>query len=285
MSTMTALVPTAVPPERWSAEDLEALRQAHRRLEHPSLAARLSHVVGSPFDQAARLFPQSWQRRARRAAESVLLRMLDGVAGSMERMPPHPSHPVLHRLLVMGTGAAGGFFGPAAVLAELPLTTALMLRAIADIAHAEGEDMSTREARLACVEVFALGGRSHEDDAADTGYYGLRLALALHLSQVGGYGAGAAVPGMLRFVQAVAARFGVVIADKAAAQAVPVAGAATGAALNLLFLRHFQDMARGHFVLRRLERSHGMEAVRREYERLERDEARNSKPFSHLEGW
>ena len=38
-----------------------------------------------------------------------------------------------HKLLAVGAGAVGGFFGPLTVLAELPLTTALMLRAIADV--------------------------------------------------------------------------------------------------------------------------------------------------------
>lgn len=280
-----ALVPTAYPPLIWSAEDLKALRWAHQRLEHPSFAARLSDAFGTPLDKAAGLLPLRWQRRLRQGVESVLSRMLDGVVDSMERLPPDPSHDVLHRALVMGTGAVGGFFGPAAVLAELPLTTTLMLRSIADIAHSEGEDLSQPAARLACIEVFALGGRSHEDDATETGYYGLRLALALHLAPLTSFGAGTQVPGMVRFVQAVAARFGVVIADKAALQAVPVIGAASGALLNLLFLRHFQDVARGHFILRRLERRHGMEAVRRAYERLSEEEERKARPFSHLEGW
>jgi len=281
----TALVPAELPLVIWSTEDLGALRWAHQRLEHPSFAARLSDAIGGPLDKVAGLLPLRWQRRLQRGVENMLLRMLDGVTSSMERLPPHPAHDAMHRVLVMGTGAAGGFFGPAAVLAELPVTTALMLRSIADIAHSEGEDLSHPAARLACIEVFALGGRSHEDDAAETGYYGLRLALALHLSHVTSYGIGTRVPGMIRFAQAVAARFGVVIADKAALQAVPVVGAATGALLNLLFLRHFQDVARGHFILRRLERSHGMEVVRREYERLSEEEARQARPFSHMEGW
>ncbi|MEW6764251.1 MAG: EcsC family protein [Pseudomonadota bacterium] len=280
-----SLVPTTLPPVIWPTEDLEALRWAHRQLEHPSLAARLSNVVGTPFDRAFKLLPLRWHKRLRRGVEGVLLRLLDGVVGSMQRLPPHPAHNAMHRALVMGTGAAGGFFGPAAVLAELPVTTALMLRSIADIAHSEGEDLGSLEARLACIEVFALGGRSDEDDAAETGYYGLRLALALHLSHVSNYGVGTTVPGMLRFVQAIAARFGVVIADKAALQAVPVVGAATGGVLNLLFLQHFQNVARGHFILRRLERTHGMVVVREEYERLTEEEARRAVPFSNLEGW
>ncbi len=55
---------------------------------------------------------------------------------------------------------------------------------------------------------------------------------------------------------------------KAAAQAVPLVGAFGGAAINTLFIDHFQDMGRGHFVVRRLERLHGQEEIRRLYDEL-----------------
>ena len=71
----------------------------------------------------------------------------------------------------------GGFFGPLAVLAELPVTTTLMLRSIADIARSEGEDLADVQTRLACFQVFALGGRTRDDERAEIGYYGLRVSL------------------------------------------------------------------------------------------------------------
>ena len=43
---------------------------------------------------------------------------------------------------------------------------------------------------------------------------------------------------------------------------------AGGAVINLLSIDHFQDMSRGHFTVRRLERQYGTEAVRRVYERI-----------------
>jgi hypothetical protein len=36
--------------------------------------------------------------------------------------------------------------------------------------------------------------------------------------------------------------------------------------INSLFIDHFQDMGRGHFIVRRLERLHGPEEVRRLYD-------------------
>ena len=60
------------------------------------------------------------------------------------------------------------------------------------------------------------------------------------------------------------------LSEKAAAQAIPIVGAAGGAVINLLFIDHFQTMARGHFTVRRLERQHGVDAVREAYGALDR---------------
>jgi hypothetical protein len=72
-------------------------------------------------------------------------------------------------------------------------------------------------------------------------------------------------PPLLRFVAQIASRFGVTVSEKAVAQSVPVIGAAGGALVNTVFIGHFQDVGRGHFIVRRLERSYGPELVRREY--------------------
>jgi hypothetical protein len=42
---------------------------------------------------------------------------------------------------------------------ELPISTIVRLRSIADIARREDEDFRTIEAQLACLEVLALGGK------------------------------------------------------------------------------------------------------------------------------
>ncbi len=41
-----------------------------------------------------------------------------------------------------------------------------------------------------------------------------------------------------------------------------------GAVINTLFIDHFQDMARGHLIVRRLERIYGSDEVKKEYGRL-----------------
>jgi hypothetical protein len=153
-----------------------------------------------------------------------------------------------------------------------------MLRSIAEIARAEGEDLSLPEARLACLEVFALGGHAESDDAAETGYYGIRLALALPVTQaachITEHGlAGRSAPVLVDLLRAIGERFGIVVGQKTAAQLVPLIGAAGGAAVNLVFMSHFQEMARGHFVVRALERRYGTDLVQANYEAIRRSGA------------
>lgn len=256
-----------------SPQDREALRVAQEHLEHPSLAARLTSVVGTPIEQGLKLLPKRWYDRLHSSAEEVIRRLLDTAIHSMGPHPGPLAHVDYHKVLAMTSGAAGGFFGLPALIIELPVSTTIMLRAIADVAHANGEALDSVHTRMACMEVFALGGRSKEDDAADTGYYGLRGALALHFSTVKGHlahnaVAAGGVPGSIKLVAAIAARFGVPVTEKAAVQMVPLVGAAGGALVNAIFMQHFQDMASGHFTIRRLERKYGSERVRAEYTRI-----------------
>lgn len=272
-----------------SEEEDAELRWAYQHLEHPSLAARLSDVLAMPIEEGLSLLPKRWRRRLDRAAEASIYQSLKFAITSMQHIGPSRSHNILHKLMATGVGAAGGFFGPLTLLAELPITTTLILRSIADIAHAEGEDLTQREARIACVQVFALGGRTKEDNAAELGYYGLRMTLGFYFERdILEYAANAEgphIPVAIEIVRAIAARFGVVVSDKAAAQMVPIAGAISGAMLNLIFISHYQDVAKGHFIVRRLERKHGAESIKKAYQTLHEEEQVAEQEFSPVEGW
>ncbi len=182
-----------------------------------------------------------------------------------------------HRIAAGTAGAAGGAFGLASLAVELPMTTTIILRSVADVARSEGENLRSVETRLACLEVFALGGRTSADDAAESGYFAVRTALAQAVNEAARYlsrrttiekGA----PVIARLVAGIASRFNTVVAEKIVAQGVPVIGAVGGAAVNVAFTRHFQSMARGHFVVRRLERIYGEAVIREEYGRISRGE-------------
>ena len=239
---------TAVRKKQLETDELADMVWAYRHLEHPSFAARLSNLIGSPIEQGFKLLPKSWYQRLDSAVELSIRKSLDFAIGSMELITPSSAHMNFHKAMAVGTGALGGFFGPITLLAELPVMTVLMLRSIADIAFSEGEDLAQEDAKMACMEVFALGGRSTEDDAAESGYYSIRTVISFHFSMSPappGANSKVLIPASVELIRDIAARFGVVIKDKAAARMIPVAGAVSGALLNLLFMKHFQDVGRG----------------------------------------
>src|SRR5258706_6665454 len=139
--------------------DLAALRSAAAALEHPGLAARLTNMVGKPIELIGQALPAA-ASQAIATATAKGLRVALQVAVRTMRGTPHARSQMLHKALATASGAAGGAFGLAALPIELPVSTVIMLRAIADIARSEGEDLSNPETALSCVQVFALGGRT-----------------------------------------------------------------------------------------------------------------------------
>lgn len=261
----------------FSDADYSDLCNAHSLLENPGLAARLTSLIGSPIDQGLKYLPDGWNRKISEATKLALVKAADAAIFTMKDKPGGASSNRLHKFGVATTGGVGGFFGLAGLSLELPVSTTIMMRSIADIARSEGESLSDPDTRLACLAVFALGGESASDDSTESGYYVVRAALARAIGQAAQHASGSAMashaapPAIMRLITLVAERFGVQISEKVAAQAVPAIGAAGGAVINTLFIDHFQDMARGHFIIRRLERSYGSEAVRMAYQSLTRD--------------
>ncbi len=257
-----------------SKADLDELRRAKEILENPGLAAKLSSLAGAPLEKGMALLPARLRKGVHEATQAALMKALALAVRSLGGKARLASSDKFHKMAVATSGAIGGAFGIAALAVELPFSTGLILRSIADIAASEGESPRDIDTKLACLTVFALGSpRTARDDAAESGYFAARSALATavteasrHLAQKGLAKGGA--PPLVRLVSLIASRFGVVVSQKTAAQLVPVIGAAGGALINTIFIGHYQDMARGHFVVRRLERIHGAEAVRLAYEKL-----------------
>jgi len=262
-----------VPGENLSADDLTDLRRARSLLTSPGVAVRFANLLGTPIEELIKHLPsratriiQGVSQRALRQALHVALFSL----GSDDRLQPDNRW---HKILAGASGAVGGAFGLPALAVELPVSTTLILRSIAQIAASEGHSPDHLETRLACLEVFALSGDHRGDNATETSYWAVRAALSKVVTDtVGILAARGSVaettPTAIRFVAALAARFGVVVSEQVAAKAIPVLGAAAGAAINVVFMDHFQKMAQGHFIVRRLERRLGTDHVRRAYESL-----------------
>jgi hypothetical protein len=253
-------------------EDLAALEAAVQLLETPGLAARLTDMLGKPIELIGKALPPSVSKEITAAAFKAIELALKAALLTMRHKPKAASK-LLHKALATATGTAGGAFGLATLPIELPVSTLIMLRSIADIARSEGENLSDPETALWCVQVFALGGRAGSTDPSQSGYFAVRTALATSVTEAAKYIAERGVieegaPVLVRFLTQVAARFGLVLTEKVAAQAVPVLGALGGGAVNYVFIEHFQAMAQGHFTVGRLERKYGKSYVRTEYDRL-----------------
>ncbi|WGZ95249.1 MAG: EcsC family protein [Candidatus Thiothrix putei] len=252
--------------------DLADLQYAKTLLENPGLAARISNAVGTPIEKGLAMLPEGANEMIVTTTRKALETALDFALYTLDEEPRHSTN-WLHKTFAGLSGAAGGAFGLPALAIELPVSTAIILRSIADIARSEGESIKSPEARLACLEVFALGGSAANDDAVESGYFTVRAVLAKSLTEAAQYMAANGVaqktaPPLVRLLTQIAARFGIPVTQKAMAQSLPVVGAAGGALINTLFVDHFQNMSRGHFIVRRLERVYGTETVKLAYLKL-----------------
>ncbi len=255
--------------------DTDTLRNAVQLLEHASLAARLANMIGKPVELLGRTLPAGASQAIATATTKSLGAALK-VALLTIRSGSQESSQMLHRALVVASGAAGGAFGILSLPLELPVSTIIILRSILDIARSEGENLSDPETSLSCIEVFGLGGRTETDDAAESGYFVVRGAFAKSVTEAARFIAERGIveegsPVLVRLITQIASRFGFVVSQKAAAQTIPVIGALGGAAINYAFIDHFQSVARGHFTVRRLERKYGKDIVFNAYERFRPD--------------
>ena len=253
---------------------------------------RVADVVGRPAEALLKRLPDRAHRAVAKAVDTALHKALDLAIFSLqyENAPSPAAHTAGAALM----GGVSGLFGLPGLAVELPLSTAIMLRSIAAIAQREGADLRDSAVRLECLTVLALGGQlptpidavvvgdtaAGPQSAMESSYWTARLGLAVALRQAAAHvGSGAAklsvgelakgsVPVLAQLLAKVAARFEIVVSEKAVAQAVPVAGALAGAALNAAFTEHFNTVAQHHFGLRRLERACGEAAVRQEYQEV-----------------
>ncbi len=252
-------------------QEKKELQVAKQLLENPSLAARMTNIVGSPIEKGFDQLPKQWSNKIGKITQSALMKASETAIFTMKDIPGEESSNIWHKLSIATCGGVGGCFGIAGLSVELPISTTIMLRSIADVARSEGESITAVETKLACLEVFALGGKSEVDDGVESGYYAVRYALAHSVTEAAEFIlqkglTKEASPLLMKFISQIAHRFGIQVSQKAAAQAIPALGAASGAIINTLFIDHFQDMARGHFIIRKLERHYGAEKIKALYQ-------------------
>lgn len=289
-----------------NTKDYEDLKRAVCLLQSPSIVAKMSNLLGAPVESLVKNLPPSVSKKIGGLVEAALYRATDLALLTISNKPNTPSSTKLNKMYAATSGAVGGAFGFTSLLIEIPVSTILMMRAVADVARSEGFDLSEFSTKCACIEVFAMGGNTKDDDSTEIGYYITRSFLAesmrylsKDLSEVAAKKLAESVAqaaaqksaqhGTKMFrslsyanvfpsekvssvlaglIEKVAARFGIPITQKTASQAVPLVGAASGLALNTLFVDFYQDMARGHFIIKRLEKKYGYDYIKSEYKKV-----------------
>jgi len=258
-------------------EVLAELREAKATLEHHGLADRLTELIGAPITASIKMLPEIAENALHQAVEKSLQKALQVAVRTLGEQTAGGKPKLLsHKLMAGLSGAAGGAFGLTTVAIELPVSTVLILRSVADIARSQGEDLTDVKTQLACLEVFAIdGGKRREiDDETEIGYFAVRAAMSKQVADASKYllqhgAAETSAPPLLRLLQIIGNRFGMVVSEKLAAQAIPVIGAVGGALINSYFIDHYQSLARAHFTVRRLEREHGKTLIEEAFHRVE----------------
>lgn len=216
--------------------DAELDRIARRYDAAGGVGINVLNMIGGQAENLLDRLPTS----VRKQLESATVRALDHAMSAAHKsrgtVPDQASW--LNSAVSMGLGAAGGAGGLPTALAELPVTTTLLLRVIEGVAVEHGFDPDLESVRFDCVQVFSAAGPLAEDDGADLAFLTARLALSGKAVQT--------------IIHKVAPRLAVVFGQKLAAQAVPVLGAVAGAATNYAYTSYYEDMAHVHFGLRKL---------------------------------
>lgn len=215
-------------------EAIRALALRLKRANNPGV--QLLNMLGGSADGLFEKLPAPVKSQIEGATISALELSFDGA--SKTRAAGYRGGTWLSRALTTGLGAAGGVGGLPSALAELPVTTTVLLHTIQGVAETHGFDPDRDDVRKAAIQVFAAAGPLEEDDGADLGFLAARTTLT-----------GATLSAI---IARVAPRLSIVLGQKLAAQTVPVLGAVAGAATNYAYTAYYQDMAHVSFGLRRL---------------------------------
>ena len=236
----------------FSDEDRERLLWAATTLvESRGIVIRVTEVLGGALDRfggstlsaASTALGVGWREKVNEIVEQALRRGYGLATFGLD--PESDSRPWawFNKLMASTSGLVGGFLGLPGLAIDLPVTTTVILRSVAEIARSHGEDISSEDGKRACLEVFAFGGPRTDDDDIETGYWAARAGLSVMATGT--------------VLQQAARYFGVVLSEKVLAQAVPAIGALAGGSLNYVFIDYYQQMAHVHFTLRDLERRYG----------------------------
>lgn len=228
------LIEDAPPVEVDLDAEMAALAKRYHKASGPGI--QVLNLLGSSAENLLERLPEGVRDRLDEGTEKALFLAMKAAHRSRGLVGDQPSW--LNTTVTTAMGAAGGFGGLPTAMAELPVTTAVLLRAIQGVAVEHGFDAAAENVQFDCVQVFASAGPLAHDDGSDMAFLATRMALR-----------GAS---MQALIAKVAPRLAQVLGQKLAAQTVPVLGAVAGAATNYAYTSYYQEIAHVHFRLRRL---------------------------------
>lgn len=263
--------------------DFADLRLAKSNLENIGSIMKGINKVGSSIESGINYLPEKQQKWLSKNVSNILFKILKSNIKTIENNKTfNTSSDSTFKAIVGLSGIGSGFFGSFNILgssifiSELYFSTRIMMRSILEIARREGEDIYDIDTQLACIQVFALGGNSTAENTANSPYYSTRKAMAKALDDANDYLKKYGVKEIkemsmyntnpvLMMIGLIATRLTIQITEKFISRAVPIVGAASGGALNYLYIEHYQKIAKGHFVVRRLERENNKDVVQDAY--------------------
>jgi hypothetical protein len=222
---------------------VQGLALRYRRANGPVMS--LMNRIGGSVEERMALLPQAVRNQLETVTQAALERAFGVAAFGSNRGPDLGTRGPM--IAAMAAGIAGGMGGLPTAIAELPVTITLFLQAIRAAAVEAGFDADDPAVRAECLQVFAAGSPLRGDDGVNTSFIGARMAVS--------------ATAIRQMIATVAPRLGVAMGQKLTAQAVPVLGAVTGAALNASYMTYYRETARIRFALLRLAETHGAEAT------------------------
>ncbi|MFY7811764.1 MAG: EcsC family protein [Flavobacterium sp.] len=252
-----------------SKEDLILIFNAKNQLKNSNFLIQAFNLLGKPIESSIESIPEKQKKWLNETVQNVMLKVIEANLKTMSTTTTSTSN-LLHKTIVTTSGIVGGFFGAAGFGTDLLISTKIIMRSILDIARSKGEDINDIQTQMACLEVFALGGKSKEDDATDTSYYTTRIALRNIINETIKHGSKSLSSSLIAkssnplmmLISKIAARYGVQVSEKFILEAIPVIGAVGGGTINYVFLQHYQKIAEAHFTIKALEKKYSFELVK-----------------------
>jgi len=216
--------------------EAELDRLAQRYAAAGGMGIQVLNLIGGRAESLLERLPAPVRDRLGEGTEAALHWAMKAAQSSRGLVGDQPGW--MNTAVTTAMGAAGGFGGLPSALAELPITTTILLRSIQGVAAQHGFDPAAPNVQFDCVEVFSAAGPLTRDDGADLAFISTRLTVT--------------GPVLQTLITRVAPRLATVLGQKLAAQTVPVLGAVAGAATNYAYTSYYQEIAHVHFGLRKL---------------------------------